>query len=164
MSRNHFTSGVDFSQIIYSPIAYIANNRPSCNPNLNAKNNTSIKNISTIISPSDMKRATIGNQSPAKNRKQMKQIFQEKIVNDKPVLTVQSRPVSRLDEGTQKRINKRKYSEQIIKMKSLEHSTKNDKFGHISTIYNPTNQIRSFNKLHEPFTIATPTPKTLTKG
>ena len=41
----------------------------------------------------------------------MKQIFQEKIVNDKPVLTVQSKPVSRLDEGTQKHIIKRKYSD-----------------------------------------------------
>jgi hypothetical protein len=69
MARKHFTTGVDYSQVIYSPKANLANSRPSFNLNLNAKNNTSIKFISTIISPSDMKRTTMANQSPAKYRK-----------------------------------------------------------------------------------------------
>jgi len=69
MARKHFTNGFDYSQVIYSPKGNLVNNRPSFHPNLNAKNNTSIKHISTIISPSDMKRTTMVNQSPAKNRK-----------------------------------------------------------------------------------------------
>lgn len=69
MSRKNFTTGVDYSQIIYSPKGNLANNRPSFNPNLNAHNNTSMKHISTVVSPSDMKRTTMVNQSPAKNRK-----------------------------------------------------------------------------------------------
>lgn len=54
----------------------------------------------------------------------MKGIFHEKPENDKPVMNVQSKPVSRLEEGPQKRNNKRKYSEQIVQMKSLDNLTR----------------------------------------
>jgi hypothetical protein len=91
----------------------------------------------------------------------MKEIFHEKPVN--ALMNVQSKPVSRLEEGPQKRNNKRKYSEQIVQMKSLDNLTRKEKCGHISTIYNPSNQMRSFNKMHEAVMVATPTPKALTK-
>jgi hypothetical protein len=65
---------------------------------------------------------TMMTHSPAKNRKEIKQIFHEKpVVIENPILYNQSKPVSRLDEGPQKRNNKRKYSEQIIQIKSLDH-------------------------------------------
>jgi hypothetical protein len=67
MSKMH-PPPVDFSQIIYSP-----NHNIQFRPSVNPKHSTNIKQTSTIVPP-EMKRTTLTNTSPAKNRKEMKQI------------------------------------------------------------------------------------------
>lgn len=69
MARKHFTTGVDYSQVIYSPKANIQSQvRPSFHPNIKHYNHNPKQNT-TIITPVEMKRTTMTNVSPAKNRK-----------------------------------------------------------------------------------------------
>lgn len=74
MTRKHFTTGIDYSQVIYSPKANV---HPQVRPPFNQNNNKHYTNNvkqTTIVAHVDMKKTTM-TISPAKNRKQMKQIF-----------------------------------------------------------------------------------------
>lgn len=85
---------LDYSQMLSPP----SNNNHSfqSRPNFNSKSSTNIKPQAPL--PNDIKRTTLNNPSPSKNRTDMKQLVQEK-----------PKPVSKVEEP-QKRNNRRKYS------------------------------------------------------
>ena len=70
VTQKHFPS-LDYSQILHSPNN---NNSFQSRPNFNNKSNANIKQP-TII-PNEMKRTTLTNTSPSKNRTDMKQLVQ----------------------------------------------------------------------------------------
>lgn len=81
VTQKHVPS-LDYSQILHSP--YNNNNSLQSRPNFNNKSNTNIKQPAPVSS--DMKRTTLTNTSPSKNRTDMKQLVQDK---PKPVSKVE---------------------------------------------------------------------------
>lgn len=81
VTQKHVPS-LDYSQILHSPNNN--NNSFQSRPNFNNKSNTNIKQPAPV--PSDMKRTTLTNTSPSKNRTDMKQLVQDK---PKPVSKVE---------------------------------------------------------------------------